>query len=154
MCKSGLLRKSSGECVEPEKCSRLDIKSPEISCPKNEVFDFCGTGCPITCENVNNPPKLCVAFCTTECFCAANLIRDTITGECVAKENCTQTCGLNEMYLPCNGPRRCEKKCNGDKKCRYKDDCANNCICKDNFFRDRTTMNCVPRSQCPMFKGK
>ena len=132
----------------------MDISELDVSCPENEVYQFCATACPVTCENVDNPPALCVGWCKSQCTCANNLIRDTNTGECVLKENCTETCDPNEMFLPCNGPKRCENKCYGDKKCRYKNDCENNCVCKNNFYRDRITMNCVLKSQCPMYMGK
>lgn len=140
--------------MEPKQCSNLDVDSPDVSCPLNEVYQPSCSACLETCANVDNPPKICFGWCFSPCACATGLIRDENTGECVAKDDCTETCDTNEMFLPCNGPKRCENKCNGARKCRYKDDCENNCICKDNFFRDRITMNCVPKSQCPVYMGK
>uniref|UniRef100_A0A224XGR5 Putative Protease inhibitor n=1 Tax=Megacormus gertschi TaxID=1843536 RepID=A0A224XGR5_9SCOR len=59
------------------RCSRL-----------YEVYHRCGTACPLTCDNYNNPPNGCIKLCVSGCFCTGNLIRDTSSGRCVTPNRC------------------------------------------------------------------
>jgi hypothetical protein len=54
----------------------------------NEIHESCGTACPITCENHNNPPKMCIEICKSGCFCKSPYIRNAKTGKCVLTRDC------------------------------------------------------------------
>ncbi|RWS10481.1 hypothetical protein B4U79_04552, partial [Dinothrombium tinctorium] len=56
-------------------------------CRRGEVFTNCGTACPLTCANLNNPPRACTAQCVVGCVCARGLYRDH-RGNCVARSLC------------------------------------------------------------------
>lgn len=60
-------------------------------CDPNEVFHICGTACPITCDNLHNPPRVCPRQCVSKCFCKEGFFRDTRTNKCVPKDQCPKT---------------------------------------------------------------
>ncbi len=47
------------KCVSEEECP---TESPEQQCPEGKVFQECGTACPKTCDNKDEP-----TFCTKQC---------------------------------------------------------------------------------------
>lgn len=67
-----------------------ESSSANLTCEKtNEEFEICGTSCPLSCENLKNPPIFCTEECAIGCACKEGFIRDTKTGNCVPPENCT-----------------------------------------------------------------
>lgn len=58
------------------------------SCPYGERFETCGTACPVTCQNRNDPPTPCTTDCVEGCFCIKGFIRDTQSGQCIPEEDC------------------------------------------------------------------
>lgn len=58
----------------------------------NEVYNECGSACPLTCGSFKKPLD-CIDVCVKGCFCDDAFIRDEITGGCVAAENCTEVAG-------------------------------------------------------------
>lgn len=61
-----------------------------------------------------------------------------------------KTCGQNEVEIPGLSPT-CERTCTNKKPiCSriYVVYDADPCFCKKGFFRDTTTMRCVPEDQC------
>lgn len=59
-----------------------------VTCSDSEVYRECGTACPLTCENKDNPPRTCTAQCVEGCFCKSSFVRNTVTGKCVLPKNC------------------------------------------------------------------
>ena len=57
------------------------------NCPPNEVFNACGTACPVTCANKDNPPMICTMQCVIGCFCARGYLRND-AGTCVPESQC------------------------------------------------------------------
>ncbi|GBM17505.1 Papilin [Araneus ventricosus] len=77
-------------------------------CPANAHYEECGTACPTTCENYENPPKVCVLLCVPGCFCDEGYVQ-TEEGKCVKPERCPseeQNCedepetGMCRGYFP------------------------------------------------------
>ena len=54
-------------------------------CTNGMIFSDCGTACPLTCKNKDNPPG-CIEVCVEGCFCPKNLV--VLEGGCVLPENC------------------------------------------------------------------
>ncbi|GFT26473.1 hypothetical protein NPIL_638261 [Nephila pilipes] len=58
-------------------------------CPSNQHEVSCGTQCPVTCKNRNNPPEMCTANCFVGCACNEGYIKlDDKNGPCVEPSNC------------------------------------------------------------------
>lgn len=100
VCEEGYVKNSDGLCVKPEECPVVTRKCSLISlifffnlnftatCLKAfEYYTDCGTACPITCENKDNPPLFCTANCVVGCFCEDGYVRNS-DGECVLPTNC------------------------------------------------------------------
>ncbi|GFU13369.1 carboxypeptidase inhibitor SmCI [Nephila pilipes] len=58
-----------------------------MRCSENQHFESCGTDCPLTCDNYNNPPLICNLMCVARCFCDDGYVEKTM-GECVKPEDC------------------------------------------------------------------
>ena len=71
-------------------CFSLSASAPP--CAAGKVHQSCGTYCPVTCQNKDDPPQPCPAICVSGCFCAAGTILNTVDGSCVAKANCPGEC--------------------------------------------------------------
>ncbi|XP_055938654.1 actinia tenebrosa protease inhibitors-like [Argiope bruennichi] len=56
-------------------------------CPLNSHYEECGTACPLTCDNYENPPRACVLMCVSGCFCDEGYVK-TEDGKCVKPERC------------------------------------------------------------------
>ncbi|GIY61356.1 hypothetical protein CDAR_166731, partial [Caerostris darwini] len=61
-------------------------------CGGNERFTGCGTACPLTCDNYDNPPKFCTLQCIIGCECQEGFVRNA-DGKCVLPRECPR-CGL------------------------------------------------------------
>nr|AOF40217.1 venom peptide HtPi1 [Hadogenes troglodytes] len=62
--------------------------SAQMACRiSGEVFTWCGTTCPLTCENFRNPPKHCPQGCFVGCMCKRGLVRHR-NGRCVRPPRC------------------------------------------------------------------
>ncbi|XP_015127341.1 chymotrypsin inhibitor-like [Diachasma alloeum] len=51
-------------------------------CPRNEVWNRCGTACPPTCRNPR--PRFCTRQCVQGCFCRRGWFRNN-RGICVRR---------------------------------------------------------------------
>ncbi|KAI2801562.1 hypothetical protein BLOT_009375 [Blomia tropicalis] len=63
-----------------------------IVCGANSRYSECASACPLTCQNVNNPPKYCVLMCVQTCECKRGFViadNRTTTGDCIRPENCS-----------------------------------------------------------------
>ncbi|XP_055944337.1 carboxypeptidase inhibitor SmCI-like [Argiope bruennichi] len=73
--------KTEEECYQ--KC--------RVQCEENAHYEDCGTACPLTCENYNNPPEFCPAICLSGCQCDEGFVQ-TESGRCVKPEDCPVKC--------------------------------------------------------------
>ncbi|GFU13357.1 TIL domain-containing protein [Nephila pilipes] len=60
--------------------------SATTQCPEHSHEDSCGTACPITCENRNNPPRICTLNCIPGCTCDDGYIQ--LEDKCVKPSEC------------------------------------------------------------------
>ncbi|KAF8763280.1 Kunitz-type protease inhibitor 2 like protein [Argiope bruennichi] len=56
-------------------------------CDENEHFESCGTACPLTCDNHEDPPEFCVLMCVRGCHCDEGFVRSR-QGRCVRPQEC------------------------------------------------------------------
>ncbi|GFY60856.1 kunitz-type U19-barytoxin-Tl1a [Trichonephila inaurata madagascariensis] len=73
---------------KPTQILCLDV-IPEQVCGENERYNGCGTACPLTCDNYDNPPKFCNLMCKIGCECEDGYVRSN-DGRCVRPEHCPQ----------------------------------------------------------------
>jgi len=88
-CDAGYVKTADGQCVKPDQCP---AKSSEV-CGENEQYNGCGTACPLTCENYQNPPKICNMMCKIGCECKEGYVRSE-DRRCVLPENCPASAGV------------------------------------------------------------
>uniref|UniRef100_A0A4Q8K6M9 U55-Liphistoxin-Lsp1a_2 n=1 Tax=Liphistius sp. SGP-2016 TaxID=1905180 RepID=A0A4Q8K6M9_9ARAC len=62
------------------------IKGRNCNTVKGEIYTNCGSRCPLTCANFNDPP-ICIALCVEGCFCPNGLVRNW-NGYCIPPQNC------------------------------------------------------------------
>ncbi|KAF9560769.1 hypothetical protein EC968_006055 [Mortierella alpina] len=171
-CKPGLIRRKDGQCVQESQCkadptfTKVPAPAkpspvPAMKCQKNELYKECGSTCPLTCENINNPPRACTLNCESGCFCKPGLIRRK-DGQCVQESQCkadpaptkvpapakpnpvpAKKCQKNEVYR--ERKTICERSCENQKSC-VKNRKAG-CFCKNGFFRTRDGL-CVRKQSC------
>ena len=59
----------------------------------NEIYNLCGTSCPLTCGDILNinPPKPCTHECVVDCFCKEGYVRESEepTSPCIKENECT-----------------------------------------------------------------
>jgi hypothetical protein len=85
-CKDGLVRNAAGVCVAVDQCVEINP-----TC-ENElmVHQWCGTACPLTCENYANADTLfCTEQCVEGCFCQPGFVLHE--GACVRPRDCPVT---------------------------------------------------------------
>ncbi|XP_055938274.1 chymotrypsin inhibitor-like [Argiope bruennichi] len=61
--------------------------SEEQQCGGNSHYNGCGSSCPITCGNRENPPRYSVMMCRSGCQCDESYVEKE-NGSCVLPENC------------------------------------------------------------------
>ena len=73
------------------------------TCQAGRVFNQCGTACPLTCDNRDNPP-FCTRQCVAGCFCPEGTLEDN-SGNCVQESQCpgiNYYCSVSVHYLSCS----------------------------------------------------
>ena len=108
VCEEGFVRLENeigGICLRKEECP---------ICQPNEIWNSCGSGCEITCQNKENPP-ICSFLCIPKCSCKSGFIWDEVSNECVPNEFClTSLCPPNEYWNDCGS--NCEPSCSQELK--------------------------------------
>nr|XP_042897680.1 papilin [Parasteatoda tepidariorum] len=144
-CDEGYVKSKDGQCVQPDECSNA-------ICDENQEYQTCGTACPLTCDNYDNPPKICNAMCLIGCQCKKGYVR-TKDGRCVLPENCPNraaaVCGENQEYQTCGTacPLTCDNYENPPKMCNKM--CIIGCQCKKGYVRTNDG-RCVRPESCPI----
>ncbi|XP_037041474.1 von Willebrand factor-like isoform X6 [Bradysia coprophila] len=69
-------------------CLESECPAPEPVCALNQVYTTCGTACPLTCENYNNPPQFCTMQCVVGCECNKGYVKKS-DGSCCLPSECT-----------------------------------------------------------------
>ncbi|XP_055949174.1 zonadhesin-like isoform X5 [Argiope bruennichi] len=91
-CKKGLVKRSDGKCVKPEKCrksspSMKPTKPMNKICGPDEQFYSCIPTCKNTCENYQAKRPICPRICRRGCFCKKGLVKRR-DGKCVKPDKC------------------------------------------------------------------
>ncbi|KAF8763272.1 Kunitz-type serine protease inhibitor like protein [Argiope bruennichi] len=79
----------------------------EYVCPKHSHYEECGTACPLSCDNYQDPPEACVLKCNPGCHCDKGYVR--VKGDvekCVKPINCPKLDEKNCDDKPDTGPCR------------------------------------------------
>lgn len=152
-------------CVTP-----FFFDSVTPTCANGKVYETCGTACPLTCENYQNPPQICPAVCRQGCFCPAGLVE--YNNGCVAPSDCpgrycntefqearliyyypfmslaTPTCSNRKVYEACGTacPLTCDNYQNAAAiPCTLQ--CVQGCFCPQGMVESND--RCVAPSDCP-----
>lgn len=140
-CNYGFVRdlNKNGTCVPIKDCPK--------KCGPNEYWDVNGEPCIRSSEDTH--PKCLFDERKPSCVCNTGFKRDKITNKCVSNSlNVIETsCRQNETYSLCGSD--CALQCHSNlsrKKCRTI--CERGCFCKDGYFRDSYTGNCVLKKDC------
>ncbi|XP_077312557.1 cysteine-rich venom protein 1-like isoform X2 [Lithobates pipiens] len=55
----------------------------------NQVWDSCGSACPMNCERLQNDPGMCTMNCVPGCYCRSPYIfRSGTSGPCIQPKQC------------------------------------------------------------------
>ncbi|KAG8198783.1 hypothetical protein JTE90_007093 [Oedothorax gibbosus] len=157
ICKEGLVRDTSGKCVEPKKCPGRD------TCPRGEHYEQCNAHCQHNCTTWVRP-VLCPRLCAHGCVCDKGTIRGP-KGKCIKPEKCPKKdslfevqssqeevsesfCPPNEEYSRCSA--HCQRDCSNwaDEDFKCTDNCVPGCVCKEGSVRGPGGRCIFPR-QCP-----
>ncbi|KAG8181904.1 hypothetical protein JTE90_026062 [Oedothorax gibbosus] len=135
-----------GFCILAVAFARQD------GCGPHQTFDECGTLCPLTCDNYQNPPKVCGLMCVPGCHCDEGYVlnkdkRCVKTEECAAKANPVDVGGVDEFCLAEQDPGWCK----GNFRRWYYDAQTETCRrfvyggCQGNKNQYETKQECVKR---------
>lgn len=142
-CPDGQVRNEDGKCVFPQEC-----EEPPEECPPGEVYNECGSACPLTCDNYKNPDRNCIAVCVKGCFCPPGKVRNS-AGKCVPPKQCDNKCNKkNEVYKTCGCDEDCLSAYNNRTLCD-EEICRIGCFCKDGYVRNPATKECIRKDLCP-----
>ncbi|KAG8177858.1 hypothetical protein JTE90_027123 [Oedothorax gibbosus] len=123
-------------------CIQEGIAQTITPCKENEEYFECGSQCPLTCKNYQDP-IFCTKPCTKGCFCKPGFVIGP-NGKCVQPTDCpVGPCRENEQITDCVSP--CNT-CSHRSKC-YFEYCDKGCDCKPGFFKNSTGC-CVPANKC------
>ncbi|XP_054854871.1 IgGFc-binding protein-like [Eublepharis macularius] len=120
LCQYGLSNRMLCAAIEAydEMCTIVGVNLPDwrqemgcsFTCPANSYYDFCGTACPATCDNLNAPTQ-CTKPCIPGCFCREGYVLNS--GVCVSLSKCG--CMLDGHYYPLGDQAiltdTCSQKC-------------------------------------------
>ncbi|XP_054711275.1 papilin-like [Uloborus diversus] len=104
-CDKGYVLAQDGSCVKPSQCPANS--GLFVHCPENSVYSDCGTACPLTCDNYDNPPTACPLMCVSGCHCEKGFVK-TEDGHCVRPENCPSRAVRPEKYTCVEEPEKGE----------------------------------------------
>ncbi|KAG8429381.1 hypothetical protein GDO86_020320 [Hymenochirus boettgeri] len=77
------------ELASSSGLKRRDLQNGGKRCPPNQIWESCGTACPLNCQNFRNPPEVCTLQCVLGCFCAAPYVfLSGKSGPCVLPKKC------------------------------------------------------------------
>ncbi|XP_028042441.1 antichymotrypsin-2-like isoform X2 [Bombyx mandarina] len=137
----------------------LPAHSTEDSCNGDpNAVAGCGVNCNRHCSNIGKESQGCAAVCYEDgCDCKDGYYYDDNINKCVLPEDCTPTCGNDEVYNDCIQGYCQPKNCSEIGKpvaCPRIDpkNCIKGCLCKENYVRaDNGT--CIPKTDCPSCGG-
>ena len=84
VCESGCFC-PEGTVEHNETCISTD-ECPQV-CTGGKEWQECGTACPLTCDNYDNPPFACTLQCVQGCFCPSGKV--DLNGVCVEPHMCS-----------------------------------------------------------------
>jgi hypothetical protein len=140
-CNSGYIRGPGNRCIRRSQCPHRPPR-----CGRNAHYTTCGTACPLTCKNLNNPPQVCTLQCVRGCFCNKGYVRGH-DGRCVRPSLCLNACPSNSHYKSCGSA--CVGTCanNGIPSQICTKQCVRGCFCNKGYVKDENG-RCVRLSEC------
>ncbi|KAJ1132125.1 hypothetical protein NDU88_010454 [Pleurodeles waltl] len=143
-CNKGFVLESAASkcCIPLSECKK--------ACPENAQYTDCGTACPLTCDNYDNPPLVCSKECVQGCFCKEGFVfENAVSKRCIPQSECKKACGLHSRYTNCGTacPLTCDNYDNPPQVCTYQ--CVAGCFCEEGYvFKSATSKRCIPPTVC------
>ncbi|CAH1644195.1 unnamed protein product [Spodoptera littoralis] len=104
ICIDNYVRDDTGKCVPIDSC-------PSCGGDPN-AKSGCGVNCGRLCSNYKKKNVFCPLYCKLNgCDCKEDFVFDSNVGLCVRPNNCTPTCGANEVYKQCANKECKRTKC-------------------------------------------
>lgn len=147
---SGSLKKDENGCT---LCECVEEEVPEHQCPSNQVWNECGTACPLRCGE--DRPTFCTYNCVVGCACPHNMWM-TEEGHCVQEESCPQEeeeyapvpeCPHNQVFSECNSA--CPDRCGEETPVACTFQCVVGCGCPQGLWLNEDGY-CVQKRDCPV----
>ncbi|XP_078511464.1 zonadhesin-like [Lissotriton helveticus] len=143
-CEEGYVLESatSKRCIPPTHCKKV--------CLHHSKYTDCGSACPLTCDNYENPVRACTEQCVQGCFCEKGYVLESATSKrCIPQKECEKVCGPNSRYTDCGTacPLTCANYENPPQMCTYQ--CVRGCFCEEGYVLESTTSKrCIPPTDC------
>ncbi|XP_063532027.1 zonadhesin-like [Cydia strobilella] len=151
VCADGYLRNANGTCVLENQC-------PQSGCGGDpNAQPGCGINCGQRCSDykAKNKELICARYACTpdKCDCKDGFVFDNNVKKCVVPEQCTPTCGHNEVFSTCTNGGCSRRNCSqlGKPEVCIKttpESCTKGCVCADGYLRNANG-TCVLENQCP-----
>ncbi|CAG2106793.1 unnamed protein product [Medioppia subpectinata] len=114
----------------------------------NGYYSTCGSNCPITCENYNNPPTFCDFVCRVGCVCNKGYVLSG-TQVLLSRIRAPLPVCVNGKYSSCAS--LCEKTCQNVNSppmmCAAV--CVNGCVCNPGYIKESSnSLRCVAAANC------
>jgi hypothetical protein len=145
LCEDGFVRDANNDCIRESDCPVVD--PPAEECPANEEHSDCGTPCPLTCANKDNPPP-CAQMCTVGCFCISGYVRDS-SGKCIKETECPvvdPVCPAHQEYNTCG--TACPISCKDQNVFFCTGQCVQGCFCEAGYVLNADG-RCILIADCP-----
>ncbi|KAJ0180002.1 hypothetical protein K1T71_004593 [Dendrolimus kikuchii] len=150
MCRDGYVKDDNNICIPIGKC-------PSCGGDSNATTG-CSVNCGRHCSDYNKGPVACPAICLFNgCDCKKGYVYDSNTGKCVFPEDCTPTCGENEIYSNCTNQYCKPSECSQLGKPLFCPatgirPCISGCMCQEGYVRAENK-TCIPKKECPSCGG-
>ncbi|XP_075462300.1 zonadhesin-like [Ascaphus truei] len=173
VCDAGyiLLLTGSSSCVEKNQCPiskdapksaiternlKWTTRDTKKECPPHMHFVTCATSCPLTCDNLKSPPKICPKDCKPRCVCDKGYVLVSEgSSKCVRKDQCPirKECPPHMHFVKCatSCPLTCDNYKSPPKNCTWV--CKRRCVCDNGYVMvSEGSSKCVRKDQCPIRK--
>ncbi|XP_063920736.1 cysteine-rich venom protein 6-like [Zophobas morio] len=118
------------------------------TCGPNEIYDECGTYCPLTC--LVQSPQMCLdGWCIRGCFCEKGYVRENLNGKCIPTSDCGSACRENEKFDICGSS--CPPTCDNPSLSCPAVRCSQGCFCAEGYILTGGSTRCIKLEDCPRY---